>query len=146
MGKRNFGRGKNNGNKGRGGGNGGNSGGKKTNQQPQQQQKKPAKLLFIAHQPGKRPPHTYEAAQNSFIEWCQATLPRGPDIAKSLRKGSRIDLDAEKPALQQSKKAVNADGTAPTSDQLAAATFENKQFEIEHRIEYQAWHKRCDDI
>ena len=60
MGKRNFGRGKNNGNKGRGGGSGGNSGGKKTNQQPQQQQKKPTKLLFIAHQPGKRPPHTYD--------------------------------------------------------------------------------------
>ena len=84
---------------GKGNGNGGNQN-QKQQQSKQQPPKNTPKKLFIAYQAGVKAPHTYEAARRAFIDWVQANMPAGYDMAASLEKGSRIDLDAEKPKLE----------------------------------------------
>ena len=68
----------------------------------QPQPKSNPKFLFTAYGQGKKQEHSFVEVFEAFCNWCQAELPRGGDIAASLREGQRIDLVALKPKMSVS--------------------------------------------
>lgn len=74
----------------------------------------------------------YEMTTEFIINYVKKTYDYGHDIAAALKDLEEVDMTAERPELQQSSLTDSEDKAR-----------ENKQFEMEFRLDYDEYRKRC---